>query len=366
MNNLTEPTNQAPVIGAEQIALLERLSNACAVSGDEGEVRAIVAEQIQPLADGYKIDALGNVLATRKARAAGPDGGPPLKVLVAAHMDEVGFMLVEGDEGVYRFELVGGIDPRWLPGKPVLVGRGHVPGVIGARAIHLTTAEERKNVIPLETLRIDLGLEAAKVKVGDRAAFATRFQQLGPSLAGKALDNRMGVAGLIELFKHAPQNIELCAAFTTQEEVGARGAYVAAYSYAPDIAIAFDSTPANDLPVWDESENTVYNTRLGCGPAIYIADNSTISDPRLVRHLVQTGDALGLPYQMRQPGGGGTDAGGMQRQREGIASVSLSVPHRYTHSPVSLARLSDWQTAVELLYQALLRLPADILSRPFA
>jgi len=366
MNNLTETPFSAPVIGVEQIALLERLSNACGVSGDEGEVRAIVAEQIRSLADEYRIDALGNVLARRFARSDAAGGGRPLKVLVAAHMDEVGFMLVEGDESQYRFELVGGIDLRQLPGRPVLVGKEHTPGVIGARPIHLTNAEERKSTITLETLRIDLGLGGGKVKVGDRATFATRFHQMGASLAGKALDNRLGVAALIELFKHAPANIELIAAFTTQEEVGARGASVAAYACQPDIAIALDSTPAYDLPVWDSSENAVYNTRLGYGPAIYVSDSSTISDPRLVRHLAQTGDALALPYQIRQPGGGGTDAGGMQRQRQGIASASLSTPHRYSHTAVSLARLSDWQGTLALLHQALLRLPADLLTQPFA
>ena len=360
MNNITEAYPVAPVIGAEQIALLEKLSNACAVSGDEGEVRAIVSEQLKDVADEYKIDGLGNVLVTRKAHQG---DARALKVAVAAHMDEVGFMLVDGEDSLYCFELIGGIDLRQLPGKSVLVGKNHTPGVIGARAIHLTTSEERRNTIPLDALRIDLGL-GGKAKIGDRSTFATRFQQVGPSLVGKALDNRLGVATLIELVKHAPPNIELCAIFSTQEEVGARGAGVAAYYFDPDIAIAVDSTPAYDLPMWDNSENTQYNTHLEHGPAIYIADSSTISDPRLVRHLAQTGDTLNLPYQFRQPGGGGTDASGMQRRRGGIASLSISVPHRYPHTPIQIARLSDWQATTSLLYQALLRLPQDILTRP--
>ena len=362
MNKKTEANSAAPVIGAEQIALLEKLSNACAVSGDEGEVRAIVSEQLKETADEYKIDALGNVLVTCHARQDAPH---PLKVLVAAHIDEVGFMLVDGEEALYSFEVVGGIDVRHLPGKPVLVGKSHIPGVIGAKAIHLTTLDERKSAIPLETLRIDLGL-GGKAKIGDRATFATRFSQVGPSLVGKALDNRLGVATLIELAKHAPANIELYAAFTTQEEIGGRGARVAAYALNPDIAIALDSTPAYDLPMWDDSPNALYNTRLEQGPAIYVADSGTISDPRLVRYLEQTGDALSLPYQLRQPGGGGTDAASMQRQRAGMASVSISVPHRYPHTAVQVSRLADWQATLSLLYQALLRLPQDILNRPLA
>jgi len=128
--------------------------------------------------------------------------------------------------------------------------------------------------------------------------------------------------------------------------------------------MAVDSTPAYDLPMWDDTENTQYNTHLDHGLAIYISDSSTISDPRLVRHLAHTGDTLNLPYQFRQPGGGGTDAGGMQRQRAGIPSVSVSVPHRYPHSAVQVARLADWQATLALLYQALLRLPPDLLTRP--
>src|SRR5512146_2012767 len=181
MNNLTDTYAAAPEIGADQISLLERLSNACAVSGDEGEVRLIVKEQLAPIGGEIKIDALGNLVVHRPAYQPGA-----LKVLVAAHMDEVGFMLVEGDEGMYQFRAVGGIDLRQLPGKPVLVGKDHVPGVIGARAIHLTTSEERRSSIPLDALRIDLGLDGkGKAAPGDRATFATRFRRLGPSLSGK-------------------------------------------------------------------------------------------------------------------------------------------------------------------------------------
>jgi len=350
----------SPKIGAAQIRLLERLSNACAVSGDEGEVRKIVLEEIRPHADEVKIDALGSVLALKRGLASGV---PRLKVMLAAHMDEVGFMIIQDEgDGIYRFDTVGGLDERQLVGKSVLVGKDHLSGVIGAKAVHLTRPEERKTPISLDVLRIDVGPGSNKIKIGDWAVFATRFQRLGPSLVGKALDNRLGVATLVELLKHAPPNIDLLAAFTVQEELGLRGARVAAYSLDPDLAIAIDSTPANDLPLWDGSENTAYNTRLGAGPALYIADSATLSDPRLVRYLAQTGDALGIPYQFRQPGGGGTDAGAIHRQRIGVPSVSVSVPGRYAHTAAGMARLQDWQHTLALLYAALERLPADILS----
>ncbi|GAP13416.1 cellulase M [Longilinea arvoryzae] len=347
------------MLDAESIALLERLSNAVAVSGDEGEVRAIVLEQVKPLADEVKVDALGNVLVTRKAKT--PDA---LRVMLAAHMDEIGFMLIDDDEGgLYRFETIGGIDVRQLVGKTVWVGKQHTPAIIGARPIHLTSREERGHAIPLEQLRIDLGPEG-KAKVGDRATFATTFRQNGPSLVGKALDNRFGVATLIELLKHAPDNVELLLAFTVQEEVGVRGARVAGYSMAPDLAFAIDSTPANDLPMWDGSENGKYNCRLGAGPAIYVADGGTLSDPRLVRHVTQTCDELGIPYQFRQPGGGSTDAGIIHKTRAGVPSISISVPGRYAHSAVLIGRLDDWQNTLSLLHAALSRLNRDLLAQP--
>jgi endoglucanase len=367
MTPMIASTPVPPNIGAVQIRLLERLCNACAVSGDESEVRAIVLEQVRPLAAEVRVDALGNVLAIRPGE--GSDAGH-LRVMLAAHMDEVGFMITADEgEGLFRFDTVGGVDERQLVGKPVWVGRDHLPGVIGAKPIHLTTPEERKRAIALDALRIDIGLGGdAKVKPGDRATFATPFARLGPSLRAKALDDRFGVATLIELFKHAPPNVDLLAAFTVQEEVGLRGARVAAYSLNPDLAIALDSTPAMDLPAFEEyqgapAENTRYNTRLGLGPAIYVADGATLADPRLVRHLIETAEAGGIPCQFRQPGGGGTDAGAIHLARAGVPSISVSVPGRYLHTAAGLARLSDWQNTVKLLHSALSRLSPTILSQ---
>ena len=347
-----------PTIGTPQIKLLERLCNATSVSGDEGEVRAIVLEEIKGHADEVRVDVLGNVLAIKKGTEK-----KRLRVMLSAHMDEIGFMLVADDgEGLFRFESIGGIDVRQLPGKAVLVGAEHVPGIIGARPIHLTSAEERKQKIPLDALRIDIGPGTSKVKPGDRATFATRFQRNGPSLMAKALDNRLGVVTLIELIKHAPAEIDLLAAFTVQEEIGTRGAKVAAYSLNPDIGIAVDATPANDLPDWDGDENTTYNTKIGLGPAIYVADNSTLSDPRLVRWLAGTGDAMKIPYQFRQPGSGGTDAGAIHKAQAGIPSISVSVPHRYSHTAISVTRLEDWKNSLALLHAALTRLPPQLLA----
>jgi tetrahedral aminopeptidase len=333
--------------------LLRQLSNAVAVSGDEGAVRRLILDAIQGQADEIKVDALGNVLALKKGTGHGE------RLLVAAHMDEVGFMITGIDaDGSLRFEVVGGIDERVLLGKQVVVGPKRLPGVIGAMPVHLVSADQRNTVIKVGRMRMDIGVEseaAAKklVKLGDRVGFASEFAVVGPSLRGKALDNRLGCAALVELLRGPAYSFDLHAAFTVQEEVGMRGAKVAAYAADPHAAFVLDCTPANDLPHSnDEKENTQYNTRLGLGPAIYTADRATLSDQRLIAHLQRTAAAANVPYQMRQPGGGGTDAGAIHLAREGVPSVSLSVPGRYLHTPLSIARLDDWRQLMALMRAA--------------
>jgi len=342
------------------VKLLEILSNAVGVSGAEDEIRRIVIEQIKPLADEFKVDPLGNVLAVKHAQEK-----DALRVMFAAHMDEVGFMLVQEDgEGLFVFEPVGGIDERQLAAKPVQVGKDHIPGVIGSKPIHLTSVEERSSAISQKSMRIDVSPgNVGKVKVGDYATFATRFQQSGDSLFGKAIDDRMGVATLLELARLNPGKLEVLFAFTVQEEIGLRGARVAAYDFAPDMAFVIDSTPAFDLLLPDEeAENTQYNCRLGAGPAIYLSDAGTISDPRLIRFLVRLAEENGITYQFRQPGGGGTDAGAIHINRSGVPSVSISIPGRYAHSPILHAKKRDWQNTLDLLRLVLDHVDHSILA----
>jgi endoglucanase len=356
------PKPKAPALDLE---LLRELSNAAAVSGDEGAVRRLVMEAVRPHAAELRVDALGNVLAVKPAE--GRRGAP--RVLLAAHMDEVGLMVVDHDsDGGLRFEVVGGINERVLLGKPVVVGPKRVPGVIGATPVHLLSGERRQSVVKTGQMRIDIGAssqEAAKrlVAAGERATFATEFAVLEGALRGKALDDRLGCALLIALLRGGPFPVTLHAAFTVQEEVGLRGARVAGYAVEPDAALALDCTPANDLPDSRGRENTQYNARLGKGPVIYRADRSTISDSRLVEHLARTAEANALPYQFRQPGGGGTDAGAIQRGRAGVPVASVSVPARYLHGPAGLARTADAEQTLALLALALGGWTADVLKR---
>jgi putative aminopeptidase FrvX len=331
------------------------LSNAAGVSGDEGAVRRLVLEAIRPHVDEVKVDALGNVLA--RQGAARRRGGP--RVLLAAHMDEVGLMIVDHEaDGSLRFEVVGGVSERVLLGKAVIVGPRRLPGVIGAAPAHLLGGDRLETVVRAGQMRIDIGAgnqETARrqVPLGDRATFATELAVLEGALRGKALDDRLGCATLISLLRAGPYPVELHAAFTVQEEVGLRGARVAGYAVEPDAAIALDCTPANDLPDSQGRENTQYNARLGHGPVVYLADAHTISDRRLVDYVRRTAQAAGLPYQIRQPGGGGTDAGAIQQTRAGVPVVSVSVPVRYLHSPAALARLQDWHNTLQLVDRVL-------------
>ncbi len=346
-------------VGKPQLTLLEELTNTNGVSGNEELIREIIRKQVKPYADEIKVDAMGNLLVIKHAKKPGA-----LKVMLDAHMDEVGFMIVEEDgDGLYEFEKVGGGDERQFVSKSVTVGSDKLPGVIGSKPIHLAEEDEMHSVISMHSMRIDLGPAGkGKAKRGDFATYSTRFIRSGDALFAKALDNRLGCATLIELLKTVPDNIELLAAFTVQEEIGLRGARVAAYDFNPDLAIAVDSTPAHDLPRPDGNENTQYNCKLGAGPAIYLADAGTLSDPRLIQFLSKTAAENGIPCQYRQPGGGGTDAGALHKTRGGIPVVSVSIPGRYAHTAIMMCLISDWESSIRLLQKALLTITSDLLA----
>lgn len=346
------------------MSLLRALTEAVGVSGDEGEVRRLVRAQVESLADEVRVDALGNLLVLRRGSSR-----RRVRVMLSAHMDEVGLMITGIEpEGALHVSHVGSIAPHDLAGKAFWVGRARVPGVIGLTPPHLSGANDHHRPMTLDQLRLDVGARTReealnRVRIGDRAAFATALTRLGDCISAKALDDRLGVAILIELLGAAPPNIDLLAAFTVQEEIGLRGAGVAAHSLDPQVAIAIDCTPARDLPTWDGAENTAYNTRLGQGPALYTADRAMVSDRRLLEHFEAAAGAARLPFQYRQPGGGATDAGAIHRARKGIPAISVSVPVRYPHSPAGLIRVDDWRNTALLLHAALVRLSPETLTR---
>jgi endoglucanase len=327
--------------------LLKQLTEASGVSGAENEVRRLIRDLIQDHVDEWSVDTMGNLIALKKG-----SGESAMRVLVDAHMDEVGLLITDVDsKGLLQFTTVGGFDDRALLGKVVVVGKEKVPGVIGARAVHLLKSGEYNKVVKVDSMRIDVGAKnkdaAAKVKVGDYAAFATEYEEIdgGRTAIGKAFDNRAGCAALIELLRGEPYPFDLIASFTVQEEIGLRGAPVAAYGARPDVALVLECTPAYDLP---NKNDVSANVILGKGPSIYVMDSRTIQNPRLVAHIRRTAEGAGIPYQIRQPGGGGTNTGAIQRQHGGIPAATLATPARYCHSPVSMINLDDYANVVRL------------------
>lgn len=338
---------------------LKKLSEAVGVSGHEDEVRQIIIDAIAGQVDEYRVDSMGNVIALKKG-----DGSSALKVMIAAHMDEVGFMISQiEDSGLLRFFKVGGLDDRILPAKAVWIGDKKVPGVIGVKPVHLTERNERDKPIKYKQLTIDIGAsskdEAEKlVHLGDYATFATEFVELDPegqswrTVRGKAFDDRVGCAVLIELLA-TRYPFDLYAVFTVQEEVGLRGAQVAAFAVEPDLAFVLEGTGANEIPT---KKDISPSTRLGHGPAITIMDRSFIADRRLVRLLTDTAEELDIPYQIKQPVIAGTDAGAIHRSKEGVPSVTVSVPCRYIHSPAAILSLDDFDNTVRLVQESLPKL----------
>jgi putative aminopeptidase FrvX len=342
--------------------ILKELSEAFGVSGDEDAVRKIIADAVRDHVDELRSDALGNLFAVKKARGKGNG----LRVMIAAHMDEVGLMITGFDaSGGLRFHSVGGIDDRGLPGKVLLVGPDKLPGVIGVKPVHLLKKDEEEQVVKMDALVIDIGAsskeEAEKlVKVGQVAGFATRYRKTGRTVTGKAFDDRAGCAALVELLRGERYPFELHGVFTVQEEVGLRGAQVAASAVEPDCAFALEGTICDDLP---KEQDVSPTTEMGKGPAISLMDRSVFADRRLVDHLVATAERLGIPYQFKQPGVGGTDAGAIARSKAGVPSVPVSVPCRFIHSPVARLSLDDFENTVRLMRESLKRLTPDILKR---
>jgi endoglucanase len=346
--------------------LLRRLSQANGVSGHEQEVRAILLEEIRGRVDECRVDALGNLVARKKGT-----GPSRLRVLVAAHMDEVGLMVTHvEDNGILRFDKVGGIDDRVLPARAVLVGDKRVPGVIAVKPVHLTERGERDKVLESKVLGIDIGAgsraEAERlVQRGDCAAFASEFRMLSAegsawrTVQGKAFDDRAGCAILAELLKER-YPFDLSAAFTVQEEIGLRGAQVAAHAESPDAAFVLECTGANEVPT---PRDVSPNTRISHGAVISLRDGSSIADPRLVDHVTRTAEAAGIRHQFRGPVSGGTDAAAIQRSRAGVAAITISVPARYIHSAAAILDLNDFDAAVALAREALMRLPAALPAR---
>jgi len=320
-------------------SLLERLSNAFGISGREDEVREIVKEELKGLCDEVWVDNLGSVIGHRK-------GSPP-RLVLDAHIDEVGFMVNHIDkEGFVRVLPVGGVDQRVFYAQRVKIfGRKLIKGVVGSTPPHLTRGQQSElgRVPEIEDCFIDTGLPRdvvlKNVRVGDYVGFDSHFFDNGESLFGKAFDDRIGVFAMIEGLKAAKESsADLYLVGAVQEEIGVRGASASAFSVAPDLAIALEGTIANDCPGVPQEKRLA---RHGLGPELRIMDRTMLADRDLVDYISTLGDKRGIPYQLIVKKAGSTDARAYQIARAGVKAAAISCPVRYIHSPVGIARQAD-------------------------
>lgn len=329
--------------------MLELLKQLCllnGVSGDEGEVRAFLRAQAEPYADSIRTDALGNLIVFKQgAKATGN------RLLLAAHMDEVGLIITHvTDDGFLKFGFVGGVDRRIAIGKPVVLGPDRVQGIISLKAIHLTDKAELKKVPKTDSLYIDIGAGSReealkKVPLGTYGSFVSQPEEFGDGFfKARAIDDRIGCAIMLELLKEKLP-LDVTFAFTAQEEVGTRGAFGAAFSVTPQVALVLETTTAADLPGVDSHRRVC---APGKGPVISYMDGSTIYDRGLFEDLRRLAEDNGIPWQTKEYIAGGNDARTIQRTKQGVLVAAMSAATRYLHAPSSVASVADFKNMLEL------------------
>lgn len=336
------------------IELLKQLCTLNGVSGAEDEVRDFIRTQATPWADSIRTDALGNLIVFKKGKRSTGQ-----RVLLTAHMDEVG-VIVTGitEEGFLRFDFVGGVDRRVALGKPVVLGDNRVPGIIGLKAIHLVSREEEKKVPKTDKLYIDIGAkdkEAARalVPLGTYGAFVCQPEDFGGGLLkARAIDDRVGCAVMLELLKEELP-LDVTFAFTAQEEVGTRGAFGAAFSVTPEIALVLETTTAADLPGVEDHRRVC---APGNGPVISYMDGATIYDRALFELLRDLAEEHEIPWQTKEYIAGGNDARTIQRTKTGVRVAAMSAAVRYLHAPASVGSIADFENMLRLTRLFLTRL----------
>jgi len=361
-NNKTLKLSTGKIEGAFSLSInenLERLSNACGVTGRENDVRDIMIQLLKPYSDQIQIDKLENVIAIKKGKANAP------KIMLAAHMDEIGLMVkMITKEGFLQFSKMGGIDDRILPAQKVSVHtkKGTYVGIVGSKPPHIQKEEERKKIITYDDLFIDIGAENKEdvvkmgVSIGDPIGFDIKYTKLGNSdtVLGKAFDNRAGCVAMIETLKILKEtNCTVCAVGTVQEEVGLRGAAAAAFGVDPDLALALDVTIAGDVPGVREFDTSV---KVGKGPALTISDSGLITHPKILRWLIDSAEEEKIPFQIESGLLGSTDAARISITRQGIPCGTVSIPTRYIHSPVGVLSLKDIDFSAKLTAAAIQRI----------
>ena len=334
---------------------LEKLTNACGVTGREEEARNLLIKLMKPYADEIGVDRLENVIAIKKGKKSKP------KIMLAAHMDEVGLMVkTVTKEGFLQFAKMGGIDDRILLAQKVLVHtqKGTLQGIVGSKPPHIQKEDERKKVMTYDKLFIDIGAEnnkeAAKmgVKIGDPISFDVKYAKIGKDVVtGKAFDDRAGCTVMIETLKQLESTeCTVYAVGTVQEEVGLRGAATATFGVDPDIGIALDVTIAGDVPGVSDFDTSL---KMGKGPVFTVADSGLITNPKILRLLLDAAEESNIPCQLETGLPGATDAARMSLTRQGVPSGTISIATRYIHSPVGMLSLKDVENSAKLTVAAI-------------
>ena len=327
--------------------MIELMKQLCALpgpSGCEDAVREFVLEKVKPFADEMKTDAIGNIMVFRKGKKA-----LERPVVLCAHMDEVGVIIKKiTDDGMLKFGFVGGVDPRVVIGRPVRFG--DVQGVIGIKAVHLTTAAERRTMPKTKDLYIDIGASGREAAMklappGTYGCFVSQPEEFGGGFfKARAIDDRIGCAIMLELLKEELP-LDVTFAFTAQEEVGTRGAFGAAFSVTPSVALVLETTTAADLPSVDDHRRVC---APGKGPVISYMDGATIYDRDLFEDLRRLAEDNGIPWQTKEYIAGGNDARTIQRTKQGVRVAAMSAATRYLHAPSSVGSIADFENMLKL------------------
>jgi putative aminopeptidase FrvX len=341
---------------AINVQLLAEICETPGVSGFEQKVRELVLRELKGLVDDISVDNMGNVTALKK-------GKKPKKIMAAAHMDEIGFIVTHiDDKGFLKFTTLGGFDPKTLTAQRVIVhGKKDLIGVMGSKPIHLMDAEERTKVAKISDYFIDLGMPYNEVKdlveVGTPVTRERKLIEMGECVNCKSIDNRVSVFILIETFRQLKGKeipYDFYGVFTVQEEVGIRGASVSALKIQPDFGFGIDTTIAYDVPGSREYEQV---TELGKGTAIKIMDSSTICDYRMVKFMKQVADKNNITWQPELLPAGGTDTAGIQRMTAGGSIAgAVSIPTRHIHQVIEMAHKEDIEFSIDLLRQCILEI----------
>lgn len=336
--------------------LLKTLTETPSISGREEQIREVIRRHAEPLVDELRVDSLGSLIGIRRPRPRKEGGGDPVRVLLAAHMDQIGFVVSHvSDKGFARVAAIGGFDTRNLFARRVRVTttQGELPAVMNpaGKPVHVADPEERKKVPEIHELFLDFGLPAEKVKerirVGDMVTIDEPFRRLGDAVVAQALDNRIGCWVLLRALERLEHHdCEIHAVWTVQEEVGLRGAGPATYGVRPDVGVALDTTLCCDTPGVPEEQ---WINQMGKGVAIKVLDGSMISDPRLVDSLEEVAKARSITYQRSLLTRGGTDSGAIQRTAAGVRVVTLACPVRYIHTVTETASVADIEAYRDLV-----------------